>query len=134
MQWWRWMTGVLVATVPLLQAPAALAMEPVVLPFDQGESARVVQGYNGGTHHDASVYGLDIVLSSGETSGAAVLAPISGSIAWAFDPGDKTGCFEVVSNDRQFGVMLCHVLLDRPLARGEKIARGEVLGTVGAPG
>jgi hypothetical protein len=30
--------------------------------------------------------------------------------------------------------MLCHVLLDRPYARGEKISRGQVLGSVGAPG
>ena len=30
--------------------------------------------------------------------------------------------------------MLCHVLLDRPYARGEKISRGQVLGKVSAPG
>src|SRR5262249_11368921 len=53
---------------------------------------------------------------------------------WAYEPGDKTGCFEVVARDRSFGVMLCHVMLDRPYSRGEKIARGQEMGTVGAPG
>ena len=95
---------------------------------------RVIQGYNGGTHVDASRYGLDLVLSNQPTSGATVLSPLAGSVAWAFEPGDKTGCLEVVDPNRRFGVMLCHVLLDRPYARGEKISRGQVLGTVGAPG
>jgi Peptidase family M23 len=120
--------------LPFTQAPAALAADSVPLPFDHGATARVVQGYNGGTHQGESQFGLDLVLTSQETSGAEVLSPLEGSIAWAFEPGDKTGCIEVVAKDRKFGTMMCHVLLDRHYDRGEKISRGQVLGTVGAPG
>ena len=114
----------LIGLLPLLanSAPVAVAAEASVvrLPFDEGQGVRIVQGYNGGTHTGASVYGLDLVLDDGETSGAAVLAPFDGKIAWAFAPGDKTGCIEVLAQDGRFGAMLCHVLLDRPFSRGEK--------------
>jgi hypothetical protein len=123
--------------LPVLAAQASLAhaaVTSVPLPFDAGLSARVVQGYNGGTHTGASKYGLDLVLTNGETSGAPVLAPFDGSIPWAFAPGEKTGCIEVLATDGRFGAMLCHVMLDRPFNRGEKVARGQQLGTVGAAG
>lgn len=109
-------------------------MTSVPLPFDQNEAVEIVQGYNGGTHQGASIYGLDLVLADGETSGAPVLSPLDGTVAWAFAPGEKTGCIEVLASDKQYGAMLCHVLLDRPFERGEKIHRGQQLGTVGAPG
>jgi hypothetical protein len=124
----------LALSVPFLPTQTVLAAESVSMPFDTDAAVRVIQGYNGGTHHDASRFGLDLVLTNQETSGAAVLSPLQGSIAWAFEPGDKTGCIEVVAPDRRFGVMLCHVLLDRPFSRGEKVSRGQQLGTVGAPG
>ena len=81
----------------------------------------IIQGYNGGTHQGDSRFGLDIVLADQPTSGAPILSPLDGSVAWAFDPGDKTGCIEVVQPERTFGVMLCHVLLDRPYSRGERV-------------
>jgi|SRR5579864_668234 len=117
-------------------ASAALAAgeTSVPLPFDQGETVEIVQGYNGGTHQGASIYALDLVLTDGETSGAPVLAPFDGTVPWAFAPGEKTGCIEILATDRQYGAMLCHVMLDRPFAHGEKVVRGQQLGTVGAPG
>ena len=116
-------------------ARVALAAEDSVpLPFDQGQAVRIIQGYNGGTHQGASVYGLDLVLANNETSGAPVLAPFDGSVPWAFAPGEKTGCIEILARDRQFGAMLCHVVLDRPFGRGEQVTRGQQLGTVGAAG
>src|SRR5438105_8287450 len=116
-------------------APTAFAATTSVpLPFDANTSVEIVQGYNGGTHQGASIYGLDLVLADGETSGAPVLSPFDGSVPWAFEPGDKTGCIEILASDRQFGTMLCHVMLDRPFDRGEKVVRGQQLGTVGAPG
>jgi hypothetical protein len=124
----------MVLALPLLQTHVAFAADSIALPFESGAAVRVIQGYNGGTHYDGSRFGLDLVLTDRETSGAPVLAPVEGSVAWAFAPGDKTGCLEVVQPDRKFGVMLCHVLLDRPFARGERVSRGQVLGTVGAPG
>jgi hypothetical protein len=122
---------------PMLTAApsAAFAAETsVTLPFDHGQGARIMQGYNGGTHQGASIYGLDLVLANGETSGAPVLAPFDGTIPWAFAPGEKTGCIEVVAQDRKFGAMLCHVVLDRPFQRGERVVRGQQLGAVGAAG
>jgi hypothetical protein len=126
-----------ISCVPLLIVPphpAFAAPTSVPLPFEEGEAVRIIQGYNGGTHQGASVYGIDLVLANGETSGAPVLAPFDGTIPWAFAPGEKTGCIEVLARDRQFGAMLCHVLLDRPFERGERVVRGQQLGSVGAAG
>ena len=95
---------------------------------------QIVQGYNGGTHQGASIYGLDLVLADGETSGAPVFAPFDGRVPWAFAPGEKTGCIEILASDGRFGTMLCHIILDRPFGHGEKVTRGEELGVVGAPG
>jgi len=118
------------ASVPI----ATAATSAVPLPFDQNEAVQIAQGYNGGTHQGASIYGLDLVLANDETSGAPVLSPFDGSVPWAFAPGDKTGCIEILASDGQFGAILCHVMLDRPFAHGEKVKRGQQLGTVGAPG
>jgi hypothetical protein len=134
----RWLATL--GLVPMLIATASSAMaaptptSTVPLPFDAGEGVRVVQGYNGGTHQGASAYGLDLVLQSGETSGAAVLAPFDGTVPWAFAPGEKTGCIEILATDRSFGVMLCHIVLDRPYTRGDRVKRGQQLGAVGAAG
>jgi hypothetical protein len=129
------LTGlVAVAAAPAASALAAAETTSVPLPFDSGASVQIVQGYNGGTHQGASVYGLDLVLTNGETSGAPVLAPFDGTVPWAFAPGEKTGCIEIVAQDRRFGAMLCHIVLDRPFNRGERVARGQQLGAVGAPG
>lgn len=106
----------------------------MALPFDQGEAVEIVQGYNGGTHQGASIYGLDLVLADGTTSGAPVLAPFDGAVPWAFAPGEQTGCIEIVASDGKYGTMLCHVVLDRPFGHGDKVVRGEQIGTVGAPG
>jgi hypothetical protein len=124
---------VLVPNAPPAMAATA-ATNTVPLPFDAGEAVRVIQGYNGGTHQGASAYGLDLVLENGETSGAPVLAPFDGTVPWAFAPGEKTGCIEILATDRSFGAMLCHVVLDRPFNRGERVKRGQQLGTVGAAG
>jgi len=127
----------LAALLALTAAPAAAAFAAdtsVPLPFDTGATVQVVQGYNGGTHQGASVYGLDLVLTDAETSGAPVLAPFEGTVAWAFAPGEKTGCIEILAQDRRFGTMLCHILLDRPFNRGERVVQGQQLGAVGAPG
>ncbi len=122
------------SAAPAASALAAADTTSVPLPFDTGASVQIVQGYNGGTHQGARVYGLDLVLTNGETSGAPVLAPFDGTAPWAFAPGEKTGCIEILATDRRYGTMLCHVVLDRPFNRGERVARGQQLGSVGAAG
>ena len=121
-----------------MSAPSASAatvdLTSVPLPFDQGNAVQIVQGYNGGTHQGASIYGLDLVLADGETSGAPVLAPFDGTVPWAFEPGDKTGCIEILAANRKYGTMLCHIVLDHPFGHGDKVVRGQQLGTVGAAG
>jgi hypothetical protein len=129
------LSGLLALTAaPTASALAAAETSSVPLPFDTGASVQIVQGYNGGTHQGASVYGLDLVLTNGQTSGTPVLAPFDGTVPWAFAPGEKTGCIEILATDRRYGAMLCHVVLDRPFNRGERVARGQQLGAVGAPG
>jgi hypothetical protein len=91
-----------------------------------------MQGYNGGTHQRPSLR-LDLVLAHGQTGSAPVLAPLDGSLACAFAPGEKAGCIEVVGHGR-FGAVLCRVMLDRPFSRGEKVNRRQPLGTVRAAG
>jgi hypothetical protein len=121
------------AALSLLHVPTSFAAESIAMPFIEGEAVRVIQGYNDGTHQGASHHGLDLVLAHNQTSGAQVLSPIDGNITWAMEPGAGNGCISVLGKDG-LGVMLCHVLLDRPFTRGEKIARGQVLGTVGEAG
>lgn len=94
----------------------------------------MIQGYNGGTHQKASVYGLDLVLATGDMTDLPVVAPFTGTITWSHEPGAGTGCIWVSQQDRQFGVMMCHLVLDRPFQRGERVARGQRLGVVGGPG
>jgi murein DD-endopeptidase MepM/ murein hydrolase activator NlpD len=95
---------------------------------------RIIQGYTGGTHAGRSQYGLDIVLAGGGTSGAVVVSPVDGSVAWAQPPGSATGCMAVALASSAHSVVLCHVQFERAFRSGERIARGQPLGTVGAAG
>jgi hypothetical protein len=60
----------LATTATIAKTALAAPITSVPLPFDDGQSVRIIQGYSGGTHQGASAYGLDLVLASGETSGA----------------------------------------------------------------
>jgi hypothetical protein len=102
------------------------------LPFAGGQAVRIIQGYNGGTHQGRSQYALDLVLADGNTGGAEVVSPIDGSVTFAQTGG--SGCIALAFADGSYSVMLCHVALSRAYTRGESIARGQTLGTVGAAG
>jgi hypothetical protein len=115
-------------------APVGLAAESLPLPFPGGQSVRIIQGYNGGSHQGRSGYALDLVLAGGGTSGAEVLAPVDGVVAWAFPPGGGNGCMGVSMHGGGFSVALCHVVFHRAYRYGEAISRGESLGVVGAAG
>lgn len=122
------------AVTPLATVHEAQAADPVLLPFGGGKSVKIIQGYHGGTHQGRSVFGLDLVLATEETSGADVVAPIGGKVVWAFEPGASAGCIAIAMPSGEFSVNLCHVLLSRKYQSGEQVNRGQVIGKVGAPG
>lgn len=131
MQWIRLVLALVLLGAGGAWPSAVRAADPVLLPFRGGLSVRVIQGYNGGTHQGASRYALDMLLASGGSSGAEVLSPIGGSVVFAQPSG---GCIAIAMTDRTYSVMLCHVQLGRGFRPGERVERGEVIGTVGAPG
>jgi hypothetical protein len=133
-----------VATVALLTLalPALLSRsEPVRaaqvlhLPYPAGLAVNIIQGYNAVTHVGVERYSLDLVRVDGKTSGSPVIAPASGTVAFAEVPGTQTGCIGVSMDDSgDFHYMLCHIILDHTYNYGDRIQVGQYLGTVGAPG
>jgi hypothetical protein len=124
--------AVLLGLTTVLTGSNTWAAEPLLNPLDG--MVRVIQGYNGGTHQGRSQFALDLVLAGGGTTGAAVRSPIDGRVVWAMAPGAGNGCIGIALRDGNYSVALCHVLFDQVFRRGEAIARGQVLGTVGAAG
>jgi hypothetical protein len=98
-------------------------------------AVNIIQGYNGGTHTGVERYSLDIVRADGKTSGSPVLAPASGTVAFAQLPSQEHGCIGVAMDDSgDYHYMLCHVILNRTYGYGDRVSLGQPLGTVGAPG
>lgn len=127
--------ALLLTLLLLAGAHPALAAPPLHLPFPSGTGVQIIQGYNGGTHVGVERYSLDLVRADGATSGAAVPAPASGTVAFAQLPGDEHGCIGVAmdgSGDLHY--MLCHLILNRAYSYGDRIQVGQLLGTVGAAG
>jgi hypothetical protein len=126
------------ASAVILLAPGkrpAEASQPLHLPYPTGVAVDVIQGYNGGTHTGVERYSLDIVRSDGKTSGSPVLAPASGTVAFAQLPAKEHGCIGVTMDDSgDFHYMLCHINLNHTYGYGDKIQVGQQLGTVAAPG
>ncbi len=132
------------ATDPVAAAaPEAPAPEPAVAssestgiawPFSGGEW-EVVQGYNNGTHTNRSgfaqyKYSLDWARVDGDTAGQPVFAPVSGSVRWV----DRGSGGMLVDAGNGYGVAVFHVTIDRGLARGGSVDRGQRIGTVSGPG
>ena len=131
---WRVALTLIAGLLPFSSVPTTRAAEAIVMPFPGGQAARIIQGYNGGSHQGRSRYGLDLVLASGSTSGAEVVSPIDGSVSWAQGPGAGNGCIGIAFRDGSYSITLCHVLFHRTYRRGESIGRGQSLGTVGPAG
>ena len=111
------------------------AAEAILLPFPAGYAIKIIQGYHGGTHQGVERYSLDLVVANGATSGAPVIAPVSGRIAWAYGPWVGNGCLAIrLADDSGLGVMLCHVIFDRTFGSGEAIRQGQRLGYIGPAG
>jgi murein DD-endopeptidase MepM/ murein hydrolase activator NlpD len=132
------------ALVPAAALPPA-ASEPapemtrdestgIVWPFAGGEW-KVVQGYNTGTHTNRSgfaqyKYSLDWARVDGDTAGQPVFAPVSGTVQWV----DRGSGGMLIDAGNGYGVAVFHVTLDRDLARGGTVERGQRIGTISGPG
>jgi len=117
-------------------APEASRAEStgIAWPMAGGEW-EVVQGYNNGTHTNRSdfaqyKYSLDWARVDGDTAGQPVFAPVSGTVQWV----DRGSGGMLVDAGNGYGVAVFHVTLDRDLAGGETVARGQRIGTISGPG
>jgi murein DD-endopeptidase MepM/ murein hydrolase activator NlpD len=103
-------------------------------PFAGGEW-KVVQGYNTGTHTNRSgfaqyKYSLDWARVDGDTAGQPVFAPVSGTVEWV----DRGSGGMLVDAGNGYCVAVFHVTLDRDLASGTTVQRGQRIGTISGPG
>ena len=117
-------------------APAVATSEStgIAWPFSGGEW-EVVQGYNNGTHTNRSgfaqyKFSLDWARVAGDTAGQPVFAPVSGTIQWV----DRGSGGMLVDAGNGYGVAVFHATLDRGLARGGSVVRGQQIGTISGPG
>jgi hypothetical protein len=128
------------AAVPPSSAPdpasstASAESTGISWPFAGGEW-KVVQGYNTGTHTNRSgfaqyKYSLDWARVDGDTAGQPVFAPVSGTVEWV----DRGSGGMLVDAGNGYGVAVFHVTLDRDLASGATVQRGQRIGTISGPG
>jgi uncharacterized protein YraI len=106
----------------------------IVWPFAGGEW-EVVQGYNNGTHTNRSgfaqyKYSLDWARVDGDTAGQPVSAPVSGTVRWT----DRGSGGMLIDAGNGYGVAVFHVTIDRGLGRGDRVERGQSIGTISGPG
>jgi hypothetical protein len=95
----------------------------------------VVQGYNNGTHTNRSgfaqyKYSLDWARVDGDTAGQPVSAPVSGTVRWT----DRGSGGMLIDAGNGYGVAVFHVTIDRGLGRGDRVERGQSIGTISGPG
>lgn len=115
-------------------SPVTEAAPSLGLPFAAGVSARIIQGYHGGTHNGVDPYAIDIVVANGTTTGATVVAPASGTVTWTSGgPWAGNGCL-TMALDSGYRLMMCHIVLDRSVGRGQRLGAGQRIGTVGPAG
>ncbi len=106
----------------------------IIWPFAGGEW-EVVQGYNNGTHTNRGgfaqyKYSLDWARADGNTAGQPVYAPVSGTIEWT----DRGSGGMLIDAGNGYGVAVFHVTIDRSVARGGSVERGQQIGTISGPG
>lgn len=122
--------GVLGLVVLLsLAKPIQAAGQPLLyLPTPPGETWKVIQGYNCGTHDGWGRFSFDIVNRDGRSRGAPVSAAADGTV---FYRGGKTNTI-ILKHESGYYTMYSHMqtVINPPV--GTSIKRGQWLGEVGS--
>lgn len=109
---------------------SAASPPTLALPIPGGETWKVIQGYNCGTHTGYDDNAFDLVNTDGRTRGAPVLAAADGTFWWW---GDRGGSM-IIAHGNGYYSMYSHLESHVPFSKGQFIARGTVIGTVGSVG
>jgi murein DD-endopeptidase MepM/ murein hydrolase activator NlpD len=117
------------STSPAFAAPDE-ARPQLWLPTPPGETWTVLQGYACGSHNSWDRYSLDLVAAEGRTYDAPVRAAADGTVfVWV----RKSGTL-ILDHGGGFYTMYTHMASATVTAEGRRVARGEVIGTVGDRG
>lgn len=107
------------------------AAPPILsLPIPSGETWKVIQGYNCGSHTGYDDNALDLVNTNGRTYGAPVLAAADGTFWWAGGANNAI----IISHGNGYYTMYSHLSSRVSFAKGQSITRGTVIGAVGNVG
>ena len=131
----RWISRVAAAALVALvviatPAPAdAQTDEDVGLrfPAPAGTEWDIIAGYNTATHIDIDPYAIDLIRTDGTTEGTPLLSPVTGRVGYLGDD-----CLSVRTDE--VNILICHVIADDDLERGQTIGVGQRLGVVAQPG
>jgi murein DD-endopeptidase MepM/ murein hydrolase activator NlpD len=115
----------LVPNTTLAADPPALS-----LPIPPGETWKIIQGYNCGTHNSYDKNAIDLVNANGRTRGAPVLASADGTYWWWGERGGSV----ILAHGNGWYTMYSHLESRVPFKKGDFVARGTVIGTAGAAG
>ena len=124
------MSALLFGTLFVPMTLEAAAPPTLSLPIPAGETWKVIQGYNCGTHTGYDENAFDLVNVHGRTRGAPVLAAADGTYWWW---GARGGTV-ILSHGNGFYTMYSHLESRVPFRKGVRIERGTVLGTAGSAG
>lgn len=119
------------------EEPAAPAPEPgggIIWPVAGGEW-EILQGYNGSSHQNNSDLwqyrdSLDLVSTTGNTAGATVYSPVTGTVRW-LDPSSGGISIDMGNG---YSVALFHVVFDSSIGEGDFLSQGQPLGYISGPG
>jgi hypothetical protein len=118
--------GALLAASPLEARPGAAA-EGLSFPAPAGTRWSIAAGYNTATHIDGDPYAIDVVRDDGDTTGALLFAPVDGTLSIS------TSCL-TIRDAARVAILLCHVFPQSGLRSGQRVVRGQLLGSVAPPG
>jgi len=96
-------------------------------PAPAGTEWQIIAGYNTATHIDIDPYAIDLIRTNGKTEGTPLLSPVTGRIGYI-----GSDCFSVRTD--AVNILICHVIADEGLERGQRVGVGQRLGVVAQPG